>query len=306
MDHNTIIADPSRIEQNAVHHNEERLKWLQIMEDYHSGQHHRMDSAKTRAVLALDHFVVSICLSRYRTYMQQYGDDLKQAGRMGILIGLESYNPNMTLPTTFFAYYIRHEIQNFIDEMVNHATTHYSQNLKRVDAAIREYEKADLKWNAVKVSERTGIPLKTVNNVLAIRSGTNTALNEEVKMPTSDYAESPEDAYLKLEAAESLHRAISKLSEEEQMLIRLGYFSGTDEPNYKRISSLTGISVSELKSRLASIRCKLKGDPDLVTMYRDHYKNRGALSDDHDGLTPKNDEIDFVFHDPAEDSEDSA
>jgi len=67
--------------------------------------------------------------------------------------------------------------------------------------------------------------------------------------------ESPEQAYLKTEEVQELHKAIQHLSHEERLLVTLYHLQGF---SYDEIQEITGIKTVNIKSKLFRARQRLK------------------------------------------------
>ena len=77
----------------------------------------------------------------------------------------------------------------------------------------------------------------------------------EAAMALSDDAVHPEEAYLRTEMAEQLHRALGKLNEDDRLLVTLYHLQGL---SYDEIGEITGITNANIKSKLFRARQRLK------------------------------------------------
>ena len=109
-----------------------RLDYIAIMKDYNSGDERLQSIATEKMIGELTGLVISVIKKRYPSYAPKHYEDLIQVGEMGILIGLKDYNPEKSLPATFFVKYIIHEIQTYIDEIVYKTTPYYSSIIKKL------------------------------------------------------------------------------------------------------------------------------------------------------------------------------
>ena len=94
-----------------------------IMADYHSGDEKKIQQAKDDACENLKGFIIYMIMRNFWTYCRNNFYDLLQCGYIGILKGLEVYNPEKAKPTTFFKTYIKSEISRYITEFLNHSTS---------------------------------------------------------------------------------------------------------------------------------------------------------------------------------------
>ena len=61
----------------------------------------------------LEFFIMNIITRKFSTYVgndRSFYEDLMQAGRMGIIMALPKYDPDRSMPTTYFFNAIRHEM----------------------------------------------------------------------------------------------------------------------------------------------------------------------------------------------------
>ena len=110
-----------------------KARFYSIMEDYHSGDDTKVQYALERAMREMEGFIHLIIKRSYSTYTKKYFYDLLQEGYLGVAIGMKKYNPDISMPSTFFFPYIKHEMQGFITRNVDKTTSHYSSNIKKIN-----------------------------------------------------------------------------------------------------------------------------------------------------------------------------
>ena len=98
-----------------------------------------MNNAKEQMIDKLQQFIYYVIERRFNTF-KKYSKDLFQEGVIGILKGIDSYNPQKGKPTTYFYIYILHEMTEFINENINKTTSHYAANIVKVKKAIGKFE----------------------------------------------------------------------------------------------------------------------------------------------------------------------
>ena len=111
-----------------------------IMEDFQSGDPTRIAKAKEDACENLKGFIIYMIMRNFWTYCRNNFYDLLQCGFIGVIKGMDVYDPTRTKPTTFFKTYIKSEISRYITEFLNHSTVHYASALNKINRAIRYFE----------------------------------------------------------------------------------------------------------------------------------------------------------------------
>ena len=207
-----------------------RNRFYLIMEDYHSGDAIKKQSALERAMKELEGFIHLIIKRSYSTYTKKYFYDLLQEGYLGVAIGMEKYNPDMSMPSTFFYPYIKHEMQGFITRNVDKTTSHYSANIKKINKAIQELEEKGIRYTNVDIALQTGMTIETVDQSMAIRK-----YRDEVHIDAcppnvidSEMEENrhitPEQEYMERETVNTIYRTIQTLlTEDEIEVLRLHF-----------------------------------------------------------------------------------
>ena len=98
---------------------EQESRIVRQMKDYHSGN----DELRQKAIdeIVADHspYIHRVINHWFPTFRKEYGEDMFQEGAMGIIKGLEKYDPAQSKPTTFFHYYILHDITEYIAKIIH-------------------------------------------------------------------------------------------------------------------------------------------------------------------------------------------
>lgn len=211
---------------------------IELMEKYHSGDPVKKQEAVSTMLDALDNYVYFIVHKHFAGYIGII-EDLAQSGRLAIIEHMADYNPQFKL-TTFFNFHI----QNALQDVVNHEngeSHYYAESKNIIVKTIRELgldpENIDEQVLAMHLNMTTGrlhsILEKTLNKQ-------KVELIEEDKETSSDYFESPEDAFFKEEKVKEFRKCIDELDEYEQIVLCMHfgfYYPGWNENNktYKLI-----------------------------------------------------------------------
>lgn len=263
-----------------------------------------VNQAKEEMTIKLDMFIYYVIERNFNTF-KKYTKDLYQEGIVGILKGIDTYNPEKSKPTTFFYIYIVHEMTEFINLNINKTTSHYSANIIKVKKAMNRFEREGRKPTIKDIAQETGISAETIAQAINIMESSN-----EVHYDTVDYLDSqmsqryasPEEEYLKNETTRLIQEAIDALPENEANVIRLKYGLSGDAPmSYKNISLQLGIQIDQVKKlNSAGIR-KLRRSRIISGNFKNLQKEERALNDTLIGVVPISaaekvmDDLDLVF-----------
>jgi len=248
-----------------------------------------MQQGKAEMLEKLDMFIYYVIERQFNTF-KKYTKDLYQEGVVGILKGIDTYNPEKSKPTTFFYIYIVHEMTEFINLNINKTTSHYSANIIKVKKAINHFEKEGREWTIKDIAQETSISAETIAQALNIMSSAN-----EVHYETAEYLDSqisqrspsPEEEYLKNETSKLIQEAIDTLPEDVADVIRLKYgLSGEEPMSYKNISARLGIQIDKVKKlNSAGIR-KLRRSKIISGNFKNLQREEKALNDTLIGIVP--------------------
>lgn len=182
-----------------------------IMADFHSGDLEKRQQAIADMIGMLSSYVLKIIHDSYESYMRKHLSDMLEQAYVGIIRGMENYNPSMGRPTTWFKPFIHHEIQQYLNEQVNNSTPYYNAASKKVFAYIDKLV-ADGKTPSVKdIVIVTGIPAKTVEKCLRIKQRRQVPIDgTKDGMSLQSKFEQPEDTVIRKEREELVRDLLSK------------------------------------------------------------------------------------------------
>ena len=232
-----------------------RNRFYSIMDDYHSGDEFKRKDALAKAMKELEGFIHLIIKRSYSTYTKKFFYDLLQEGYLGVAIGMEKYNPDISMPSTFFYPYIKHEMQGFITRNVDKTTSHYSANIKKINKAIQELEEKGVRYTNADIALQTGMTIETVDQSMAIRK-----YRDEVhidacppnvidgEMEENKY-KTPEQEYIDNEVASIIQRTISTLLTDDEVMVLQYHFGLNDTQT---------ISEGEIAKRMSIPKDKVK------------------------------------------------
>ncbi len=250
-----------------------RQHFISICEKYHSDDEELKKEAIKEAIDELKRFVHYVISKKYSTYGKYY-EDLVQEGIVGIIKGLEKYDPEKSKPTTFFNLYIIHEMSKYIDTEVNRTTSHYSSNLTKINREIDKFEQQGRKWNANDIAVATGLNMETVIQCLHIKEYKNEMYYESDEMleaNISEHGDSPEQQYVKTERLKTLYNSISTLSPEEIQVLKYRFgLLGAQQISYKEIAKEMGVSIEKVRKYKYDAIKKLRHKSAMRSVFKDY------------------------------------
>lgn len=226
-----------------------------IMEDFQSGDPTRIARAKEDACENLKGFIIYMIMRNFWTYCRNNFYDLLQCGFIGVIKGMDVYDPTRTKPTTFFKTYIKSEISRYITEFLNHSTVHYASALNKINRAIRYFEANNIEYNDITLAEYTGISLTSVREALASKEAAiSVNFQDELENEpgvSSGVATSmicnPETAVEVAEKESIISNAINSLSPIEREIILDYYGFNGDRLSLREIAENLGITTQQAK-----------------------------------------------------------
>ena len=232
-----------------------KARFYSIMEDYHSDNEGKRQYALERAMREMEGFIHLIIKRSYSTYTKKYFYDLLQEGYLGVAIGMKKYNPDISMPSTFFFPYIKHEMQGFITRNVDKTTSHYSSNIKKINKAIEKLEEKGIQYTNVDIAIQTGMTIETVDQSLAIRNCRDEVHIDACPPNVIDAelehsrAKTPEQEIMENEEKEVVYRTMNTLLTDDEISV-LEYHFGLNDVQI--------ISEGEIAKKLQMPKDKVK------------------------------------------------
>jgi len=304
-----LQSSGQKVYKISDHAEQVRLHFVDICEKFNSGNEALKSQAISEAVDELRSFVHYVIKKKYSTYGKHY-EDLVQEGIVGIIKGLEKYNPNRSMPTTFFNLYIIHEMSKYIDTEVNKTTSHYSSNLTKINRVIDKFEQQGRKWNETDIAVETGLNMETVIQCLRIKDYKNEMYfetDEILEANISEHGDSPEQQYVKNERLAVLYKSIGTLLPEEIQVLKYRYgLLGAQTISYKEIAKEMGVSIEKVRKYRHDAIKKLRHKSAMRSVFRDYINEseNSTISETEIAMVPEEminnqlkefEEIDFDF-----------
>ena len=277
------------------------VDFTELMKDYNSGISWKMDAASDKAIKALDGWIRSIIHKKYSRYARRYFDDLLQQGYLGVCKGLKAYDPGKSKPSTFFYYYILHEMQDWINTMVNKTTSHYDACVRKIKKIIDRYNEEGRPYTVIDISIEAKIPVQTVEESLQIINGGELSIDSSIDTTNSSLEhilpseeKTPEQIYIEQENLLILDEAIHRyLDVEEVRVIELMFgIHGCAKLNNKAISKELDMPTDKIRRYQVSAFCKLRNSKELRSLHKDMLRNT-LLEIDEENAIPLLSDIDL-------------
>ena len=273
-----IASAAKKFEKESV-----QQSFVKIMEKYHSNDPVKRDEALSEAIALLDGFVHLIIKRSYYSYAKKYFADLIQEGYLGIVVGMEKYDPNISMPTTYFFPYIKHEMQGFITRNVDKTTSHYSSNIRKINKAIEVFERNNQQYTNIDIAIQAGMTIETVNQSMAIRN-----YRDEVHIDgcpgsviddkTTQKVQTPEEAYLEREQNDIIQRSIAGVLTDDEIFVLERRFGINNQKviSEAEIAKIMHIPKDKVKKLLNGSIRKLKNS-ELSYLFKDQLKEQQSL-----------------------------
>lgn len=247
-------------QQSKKQQKEEQVKFEKIMEMYHHGN---QEMAKYLALQAMENYIKSLMKKQFPTYVTNYFEDLLQEGYMAVLEGLETYDVKRAKPTTFFRFYIVHNMTEYITRFVNESTAHYQKNNQLIRQVERKYEKNHKEATDADIAIELGMNIETIK---ATRKIDGKTLNH-IESTDNDFfsnqmeEKSPEEIILESEKRKALADKINSLPEVERVVLKMHF---CEQKSQKEIARETGLETDEIRKSkergIKQLRMRLKND----------------------------------------------
>ncbi len=274
-------GDKKRVYKVSEHAEEVRKRFIGICAKYNSSDPEIKKEGINEAIEELKSFVHYVIKKKYSTYGKYY-EDLVQEGIVGIIKGLEKYDPTKSLPTTFFNLYIIHEMSKYIDTEVNKTTSHYSSNLTKINRVIDKFEQQGRKWNPTDIAVETGLNMETVIQCLHIKDYKNEMYyetDENLESKISEHGDSPEQQFVKNERLAILYRSIGTLLPEEIQVLKYRYgLLGAQTISYKEIAKEMGVSIEKVRKYRHDAIKKLRHKSAMRSVFKDYINENDSNS----------------------------
>lgn len=231
----------------------------------------------------LDKLISYIGYKYFASYMSNpmEKEELFEAGHLGIMTVIQSYDPELSAPSSFFFRPILHEMGTHVNKFVHSSTRYNAEMRKKIQLATeklesRGFKNPTIRHLAIELGVRTSTIRRSLNSIqnsqkqsyddLYCNSETNydnaecADLDNLDAVDVSDYG-NPFANVIKNEKIENVRKALERLTPTQQICVRYRYGFEGEEMGYADISEATGIPVDVVKKSLARASASLRIDP---------------------------------------------
>lgn len=267
--------------------------FIKIMEDYNSGDPVKIEAACEKAVKEMDGMIRSIIRTKYSRYCKQHYEDLLQQGYFGVCKGLATLDPTRGRASTYLYRYIVHEMQEYINTMVNRTTSHYDACVRKIKKVLDKYARENRSYTPLDISIDTNIPMETVEKSLHIIYSGELSMDGKLDpeegaledmIPSNE--KTPEQFYIEQENLIKLDEAIHRyLDIEEIKVIELLFgIHGCEEMNNKMISKKLNMTSDKIRRCQVSALCKLRQCKELRSLHADMFRDVAFEVDEENAI----------------------
>lgn len=268
----------------------ERIK--EQMARYHSADPIVRERATEEIIDDYRRFITHLINKHFSTYMSKYYEDMFSVGVIGLLDALTKYDPEKSMPTTFFATYIVHDIYEFVASFVGNTTPHYASKITKLNKARSEFE-SEGKDNptVIDLSMRTGIKPEIVLKCQEIQMAAQTQSYdcEEFVFSnmTTDSHLQPEEILIRAEGQAVIQKAILDLPDDmrEVVMRKLGLENHTPQTN-EQISAATGIKTRQVRF-LYSRALERMRESEVFAFFASQYRTAPRVAKESVALIPE-------------------
>ncbi len=230
-------------------------------------------------------YIINKCYSTFKGYY----DDLRQVGYIGILEAIPKYDPDKSEPSTFFTFYIKHNLSEYCNRFITQVSSHYANKLKAIRKAKAALEMKNMEVTALNIAMFTGLKVDVVHKILeAELYGQTKNCSSESFMDeiVNNYQPGPEELFEEEEKTRVLVAAINNLpSVEKEVLIRKFGLFETPAKSNGEIAEEVGVPVNQVRRYVQKAIIRLRDDANLKYMFPD-YINKKCLMDGELSVAP--------------------
>lgn len=240
-------------------------KVIEYVNAQKSGETEEADRLFSEIWMAVKKYVITLYARHYPTYYQKYYEEMLQEAVTAIFIKAPLYDVQKGAFLTFIKPFVLHVGGEFVNYL-NGMTSHYGTAASKIKKCLSQFAAEDKQnFTPYDISEKTGIPLSTVNKCLELMT-----LNNHIHIDSSEIMKenlesallvenSPEDHFLQQEKKAAIHNAISKLSPEirKTILCKYGFEDGITKTDLQ-VAEKLNITKSAVR-RAINTGCKELG-----------------------------------------------
>ena len=230
----------------------------------------------------LEFFIMNIITRKFSTYVgndRSFYEDLMQAGRMGIIMALPKYDPDRSMPTTYFFNAIRHEMVLQANLMKHGARAHTSATRRKIEEVDRMFEKYGRRPALHDYMYSIDCPFGRIMDGLAEMKAGNSGAGVDTQDtgPLADSLSpmrSPEESAISNMNYSKIIQVARELEPREE-IIQCFLELSDSRIKTSELSKKYGLSPSEITEGVSSLKNLLRYNPDIRKMYPELFRMEG-------------------------------
>lgn len=256
-----------------------RDNFRKYVADARSGNEAARQAAQEGACRDLEFFIMNIITRKFSTYVgndRSFYEDLMQAGRMGIIMALPKYDPDKSMPTTYFFNAIRHEMVLQASLMKHGAKSHMAtmrRKLREVDRMFAKYGRTPALHDYM---YSINCPLSRIMDGLAEMKAEDTrvCIDDPETAPLADTLSSmrsPEESAISNMNYSRILRIAHELEPREE-IIECFIEMSDGRVKAPELSKKYGLRPSEITEGIRNLKNLLRYSPDIRKMYPERFR----------------------------------
>ena len=257
----------------------------EVLALYRSGDPQKKAKAIEMTYLRYRKYVASLARGYFGSFFNNgehfvSGEDFLSAGNLGLIDGLEHFNPQKGEFTTCCKPYVLKHLSDQACLGSDIPTQHYMNVQKKLKRALDASGKRNTAPSIAQLSKETGLTERIVRDGLemmrmipAIPSGLCDYRSEEVSPVVNliDESDTPEEIILKQEFKSRFDDAIGRklgIDEGEALCLRFGVYHDIPEKglSFPEIAKRLGVSDTKARSIVQKALKSLKGDAEVMDL----------------------------------------
>ena len=150
-------------------------------------------------------------------------EDILMEGQLAIQANIQAYDPMKAPPLAYFEKHVLHGITVYVQTQLMGSTRVTEQNANRIRKAMQALKQQGVPENVITpamLSRKTGLPVKTVEDIISIKSRQGTVpMPEDKTIASRDPTEDPAKAYDINTRSKDINDALSLLKPVERDIV---------------------------------------------------------------------------------------
>ena len=265
---------PGRADAARIHDN-----FRKYVADVQSGNEAARQAAREGACRDLEFFIMNIITRKFSTYVgndRSFYEDLMQAGRMGIIMALPKYDPDRSMPTTYFFNAIRHEMVLQVNLIKHDTKSHVATTKRKIQEVDRMFARHGQTPTLYDYVYSIKCPFRRITNALAeMKAGnTRTSIDDPEAAPLADRQSSmrsPEESAISNMNFSKILRVAHEL-EPRKEIIQCFIEMSDGRVKTSELAERYSLSPSEITEGVSNLKNLLRYNPDIRKMYPERFR----------------------------------